>query len=1099
VCRQLTPDVDGQGEDTLNGIPEAPVQVLSPSRPAGEAGGVTQLAATSSGEHAAALRRLVRRGARFVIFGAVGGTVFLMGLGLQAGLTGDEHLPPVASYLIQAVVSVQASFLLNRCVTWRDRRTPIRPALVRFNAQKTATIVLNLGLYAWLLRLGVNYLLANVVLTGLFTMVNYVAGDRFVFIAGGQSKVIRGGTRAAEPAATAGSAEVSRPFLPTVSVVIPCRHNERTIGAAVQSLLDQDYPALCEIILIGSLADRTWGGVAGSADDRLTMLEVQAPPGLRDANFKRDVGIRKADGDLIALVDSDVVLPPGWLSRAVTALQDSSVSCVAGGMASIRDDFWGRFTDSTWIGAKTPRIAASYLVTSSDFGLHGRKPPITANVLFTRNLYDDCPIDPLWSCGSYEDYEWFWRVARTGYGVLVCQDLVGWHHHRSGLRVQARDYRRSATGCAHFIRAHLDCPLAKRRLRQAVMLPLLATAAIGAAALGTAAGYGTAVAASALSLAAALAVHQVARSRRLEGLAYPAAGLALGLVFTTGLVTSLLRPGSAPPILPETLAPGPGPSLRLHPRHRRRRDPWRLLLHPLTAICAVQAALSLTLVWSNTAFGDEAAYLWIGRLEIAHWLHGTSWPAAYAGGLSGSAAIYPPLGALAAAAGGLASARILSLIFMIGATIALYRTTSHLFGRTAAIAASGLWVTTVPVLRLAFATYDPLSVFLTALSAWLAVQASVRFRRAEFVAASAVALALANAAALSGIVIDPVMIAFAFLIWLPGLGAKQARFCAGWYSGALLAGFGLVMTVTRSWLGTKALFDRIQGDHQAAALIANDIVKYSGVVGVLATASITIVIAREPRYRAWLLVLLGGAVFVVPLAQLQEHTAWSLDKHLAYGLWFAVIAAGYGISKLSQTVFTRHRLLAVCCCVIALAYPAVTSWQTAWAIFHSWPDSSAFVAAFRRAADQSRGPFFVPGDQVAEYYTTQGNDWTRWDDADLSLDPVGVKRSQWSAYYAAHLRSDHFGVIALFYVTSFTSNVRTPESILLSPRGRQQRDELLDIVAANSGEPGLAELTQAVEKDPGYRLAAVGPYDSGVSYNGYSYGLYAIWRQEAPR
>ena len=48
----------------------------------------------------------------------------------------------------------------------------------------------------------------------------------------------------------------------------------------------------------------------------------------------------------------------------------------------------------------------------------------------------------------------------------------------------------------------------------------------------------------------------------------------------------------------------------------------RLLWHPLTAICAMQAALSLTLVWSNTAFGDEASYLWVGHLVISHWLHG---------------------------------------------------------------------------------------------------------------------------------------------------------------------------------------------------------------------------------------------------------------------------------------------------------------------------------------------------------------------------------------------------------------------------------------------------------------------------------------------
>ena len=128
-------------------------------------------------------------------------------------------------------------------------------AFVRFNAQKTVTIALNLALYAGLLRLGMNYLVANVVLTAVFTVVNYVAGDRLVFIPGR--------TRTAEPAAPAAPDQVREHPTPGVSVVIPCRDNERTIGAAVQSLLDQDYPRMQEITLIGSPGDPTWRWARG--------------------------------------------------------------------------------------------------------------------------------------------------------------------------------------------------------------------------------------------------------------------------------------------------------------------------------------------------------------------------------------------------------------------------------------------------------------------------------------------------------------------------------------------------------------------------------------------------------------------------------------------------------------------------------------------------------------------------------------------------------------------------------------------------------------------------------------------------------------------
>ena len=168
------------------------------------------------------------------------------------------------------------------------------------------------------------------------------------------------------------------------------------------------------------------------------------------------------------------------------------------------------------------------------------------------------------------------------------------------------------------------------------------------------------------------------------------------------------------------------PAIRepLASRQRPPRRPARSSVLALAGLCAIQATLSLILAWSNTAFGDEADYLRIGHLEIGHWLHGTSWPSAYADQiLSGSPAIYPPVGAVADSIGGLEGARILSLVFMLGATILLYLTASQLLGRGGAVAAAAIWALSEPVIRLAFATYDPLSIFLTALSGWLIVQA----------------------------------------------------------------------------------------------------------------------------------------------------------------------------------------------------------------------------------------------------------------------------------------------------------------------------------------------------------------------------------------
>ena len=510
-----------------------------------------------AGRHSQGVRLIRRHWARFASFSVIGGGIFVAGLLLQAGLTSGLHVSSLVSYIVQAVVSVEASYFLNRWFTWKEARTPFGSSFLRFNLQKVVTITANLILYAFLLKLGVEYLLDNVLLTIVFTFVNYISADKLVFLRGSRPVV---------PAAISGPMSEPRPDQRTdryqpprgemlsVSVVIPVRANEKTIRAAVDSILGQDYAHLRELILVGSPGDSTWAALRDIDDPRLFTRETQTPPGIRDANFKRNLGIRQTSGELVSLIDSDMVLPPDWLSRAVRLLLESEVDCVAGVMRSVRDDFWGRFVDGNRLGAKTPRVETAYLVTAEVFGAPGAKPPVTADILFTRRMYEDCPIDSSWSHGSLEDYEWFWRVVKRGHQVLVSSELFGWHHHRSGLRDLTREYRRSARGCAYFIRAHRDSPFARKRMTQAIVLPVAAFGALLGIAAAAYTGQGELAAAIALALGvvgtALLSAREFARSRRLESLLYPVPALVLGLNYTASLAAHLMRNAPMSPAVP---------------------------------------------------------------------------------------------------------------------------------------------------------------------------------------------------------------------------------------------------------------------------------------------------------------------------------------------------------------------------------------------------------------------------------------------------------------------------------------------------------------------------------------------------------------------
>jgi putative flippase GtrA len=257
---------------------------------------------------------------RFAMFGSIGAFVFAAGTAFQWVLL--RPLGADGSYAAQSAFSIWLSYGLNRRLTWRDREAAFWPSFVKWNLQKAALTIPNVAGYMLLVRLGMDWLAANVAVTAVFTLVTYIGGDSWVF------------RRAAAPAAP--HCPLPASWMPSVSVVIPCKGNQRTIGATADAILGQDYPNLAELILVGDVGDSTWQGVAHIEDPRLILLEHETTPGKRDPNVKRDKGLLKASGDVLALADSDIVMDRDWLTTAVGLLREQGTGLVAGGMRAIQ-------------------------------------------------------------------------------------------------------------------------------------------------------------------------------------------------------------------------------------------------------------------------------------------------------------------------------------------------------------------------------------------------------------------------------------------------------------------------------------------------------------------------------------------------------------------------------------------------------------------------------------------------------------------------------------------------------------------------------------------------------------------------------------------
>ncbi|HEX9951309.1 MAG TPA: glycosyltransferase [Rubricoccaceae bacterium] len=151
--------------------------------------------------------------------------------------------------------------------------------------------------------------------------------------------------------------------LPTVTVVVPARNEEATLGACLDSVLAQDYPAgLLNVIVVDDdstdatadvVMDRMRAaflaapGVARTEPDDDAPDEADEPPARlmliripenrrRERAHKKaaiEKAVAQATGELILTTDADCTVPPGWARALASAFDGPETAFVSAPVA----------------------------------------------------------------------------------------------------------------------------------------------------------------------------------------------------------------------------------------------------------------------------------------------------------------------------------------------------------------------------------------------------------------------------------------------------------------------------------------------------------------------------------------------------------------------------------------------------------------------------------------------------------------------------------------------------------------------------------------------------------------------------------------------
>jgi len=116
----------------------------------------------------------------------------------------------------------------------------------------------------------------------------------------------------------------------TVTVVVPTRNAQRTLGACLKSLRNQSYP--CRTVVVDN----------GSTDGTVSIAEHGADVVLHagpERSAQRNVGARAFPADVVGFVDADMILDPTVVEEAVAALRDGAGSVIVP-ERTIGSGFW---------------------------------------------------------------------------------------------------------------------------------------------------------------------------------------------------------------------------------------------------------------------------------------------------------------------------------------------------------------------------------------------------------------------------------------------------------------------------------------------------------------------------------------------------------------------------------------------------------------------------------------------------------------------------------------------------------------------------------------------------------------------------------------
>ncbi|MBC7084038.1 MAG: glycosyltransferase family 2 protein [Firmicutes bacterium] len=217
---------------------------------------------------------------------------------------------------------------------------------------------------------------------------------------------------------------------PLVSVVVPCRNEERHIRKCVSSILGNGYPGDIEVLVVDGLSSDRTRDVLSDMRRYNPEIRVLDNPS-RTTPQALNIGIREAKGEIILIIGAHCWLGTGYIEKVVQhLLSRDNVGCAGGRTVAVAETGYLRRLISKVLSS--PFGVGNSLYRLSDVEQSVREVDTVAYAAYPRRVFDEVGLFDERLIRD-QDVELNSRIRRAGYKILFEPEAVIYYSPRDSL------------------------------------------------------------------------------------------------------------------------------------------------------------------------------------------------------------------------------------------------------------------------------------------------------------------------------------------------------------------------------------------------------------------------------------------------------------------------------------------------------------------------------------------------------------------------------------------------------------------------------------------------------------------------------------------